>query len=359
MKYTEKDTSKYIALILRHKPETIGITLDEHGWADVRELIEGISKTHPLDMDLLEKIVREDEKQRYSFNEDKTLIRANQGHSIPVDVELEEVVPPEILYHGTGEKYVTSIDKQGLLPKSRLYVHLSSDQETAVKVGQRHGRPVVYIVDSKKMHEDGYRFFRSVNHVWLTKEVPPVYLRKFNKETVLGLKRGTVKLCPHDPEWEKLSTAAAVELKEILNDVCEDVQPVGSTAVRSISAKPIIDLAVGTKDFERVLEKVPELEKHGYILRKDERPRELFLVKGDLKEDFITHHIHVIPYDGKEWNDYLSFRDYLNSDPEAAKRYENAKTELAQRFAEDRASYTAGKARIILRLLEEAKQRYN
>lgn len=95
-------------------------------------------------MDILEEIVRTDEKQRYSFNFDKTLIRANQGHSIPVDVELEEKVPPEILWHGTGEKYVDSIEAQGLIPKSRLYVHLSKDEITAVKVGQRHGNPVLY-----------------------------------------------------------------------------------------------------------------------------------------------------------------------------------------------------------------------
>ena len=99
-------TSKYISLILRHKPEVIGITLDEHGWANVDELIAGVSKTHELNMEMLEKIVRTDEKQRYSFNPDKTLIRANQGHSIPVDVELDEIEPPDVLYHGTAEKYV-------------------------------------------------------------------------------------------------------------------------------------------------------------------------------------------------------------------------------------------------------------
>jgi len=172
------ETSKYIALILRHKPDAIGITLDEHGWASVSELIAGISKTQPIDMAMLEQIVREDSKQRYSFNEDKTLIRANQGHSIPVDVELPELQPPEILYHGTGMKYVTSIDVQGLLPKSRLYVHLSADADTANKVGQRHGKPVIYIVHSGDMHRDGYHFYRSVNGVWLTKTVPVQYLEK-------------------------------------------------------------------------------------------------------------------------------------------------------------------------------------
>ena len=178
---SDKNTSKYISLILRHNPEVIGITLDEHGWAVVEDLISGVNKTHPLDMETLERIVAEDEKHRYSFNEDKTLIRANQGHSIPVDVELLEVTPPDILYHGTGIKYKESIDSQGLIPKSRLYVHLSGDMETARKVGQRHGKPVIYTVDAAGMAADGYRFYRSVNGVWLTKEVPKEYLSENNR----------------------------------------------------------------------------------------------------------------------------------------------------------------------------------
>lgn len=177
-------TSKYISLILRHKPEVIGITLDEHGWADVGQLIAGIAKTQPFDMQTLEKIVNSDNKQRYSFNEDKTLIRANQGHSVPVDVELEEIVPPEYLWHGTGEKYVKVIDKDGLIPKSRLYVHLSKDHETAITVGKRHGNPVVYRVDSGKMAQDGFKFFCSVNGVWLTKNVPAKYLEKMSGEVI-------------------------------------------------------------------------------------------------------------------------------------------------------------------------------
>ena len=126
----------------------------------------------------MEGIVRTDNKQRYSFNADKTKIRANQGHSIPVDVELSEREPPKILWHGTGEKYVASIDAQGLLPKSRLYVHLSGDFDTAVSVGKRHGRAVVYQVESGRMQRDGYRFYLSQNGVWLTKRVPAEYLRK-------------------------------------------------------------------------------------------------------------------------------------------------------------------------------------
>ena len=175
---SDRSTSKYISLILRHRPEVIGINLDEHGWAVVDDLIRGVNKTHPLDMKTLERIVAEDEKQRYAFNEDKTLIRANQGHSIPVDVELPEVIPPAVLYHGTGIKYKESIDAQGLLPKSRLYVHLSPDVVTARKVGQRHGKPVIYTVDAAGMHNDGYKFYCSVNGVWLTETVPVKYLNR-------------------------------------------------------------------------------------------------------------------------------------------------------------------------------------
>lgn len=168
--------SKYISLILRHKPETIGISLDEHGWVNVKELIEGVNKIHKLDMETLEEIVATDEKQRYSFNEDKTLIRANQGHSIDVDVELEEVEPPEYLWHGTGEKYVESIRQTGIVAKSRLYVHLSDSYGTAIMVGARHGKPMVFCVKAKEMHDNGYKFYKSKNGVWLTKFVPVEYL---------------------------------------------------------------------------------------------------------------------------------------------------------------------------------------
>lgn len=170
--------SKFISLVLRHKPEAARISVDEHGWANVDNLVHGVSLSFPgFDKNILEEIVRTDEKQRYSFNEDNTLIRANQGHSIPVDVELDIVEPPEYLYHGTGKKYIESINKQGLIPKSRLYVHLSSDIVTAMDVGERHGGlPHVYRVHSGKMYRDGHVFYRSKNGVWLTKHVPVEYL---------------------------------------------------------------------------------------------------------------------------------------------------------------------------------------
>ena len=175
------ELSKFIAFILRHRPEKIGISLDEHGWANVSELINGIhnAKNFDFDIDTLEEIVRTNNKQRFSFNDDHTKIRANQGHSIPVDVELKEQLPPEFLYHGTGEKYVVSILNTGLKPQNRLYVHLSKDTQTAINVGKRHG-PVVFAVKAGVMSKDGYKFYISINGVWLTKEVPTKYLKNYN-----------------------------------------------------------------------------------------------------------------------------------------------------------------------------------
>ena len=172
------EMSKFIALILRHNPGVIGITLDEHGWANVDELLAGINRQHTLTMDQLEEIVRTSDKQRFSFNGDHTLIRANQGHSVPVDVELEQVAPPEYLYHGTAERFLDPIIQQGLLPMSRLYVHLSADEATARKVGTRHGKPAILRVRTGDMQRAGFAFYRSVNGVWLTKRVPVEYLEK-------------------------------------------------------------------------------------------------------------------------------------------------------------------------------------
>ncbi|MBO6047565.1 MAG: RNA 2'-phosphotransferase [Erysipelotrichaceae bacterium] len=166
--------SHFLSKVLRHQPQAANLTLDEHGWANVDELLHNTGMT----MEELETIVATNNKQRFSFNDDHTLIRANQGHSIPVDVELEAKEPPEFLYHGTAVQSVPSIDQEGLKPMSRLYVHLSKDKETALMTGKRHGRPIVYVVRSGEMARDGYTFYQSVNGVWLIKHVPPAYLSK-------------------------------------------------------------------------------------------------------------------------------------------------------------------------------------
>ena len=174
--------SKYISRVLRHRPEDAGIGLDEHGWADVEALIAGVNAAGKrIDRKILEEIVRKEKKQRYSFNENGTLIRANQGHSIPVDVELAKLEPPEYLYHGTAYRFLESIRQQGLLPMSRLYVHLSGDVETARVVGKRHGRPVVLKIHSGDMHRDGFPFYRSQNGVWLAKKVDAKYFEQLEE----------------------------------------------------------------------------------------------------------------------------------------------------------------------------------
>lgn len=172
-------TGRYIAYLLRHRPDAAGLTLDEHGWAKTEDLLAGTALT----MEELEIIVRTDEKQRYSFNADKTRIRANQGHSIQVDVELTEKKPPAVLFHGTAVRFRESIEAQGLLSGKRLYVHLSSDVETALKVGKRHGKPMVYRVDAGRMYGNGVVFYLSENGVWLTKTVSPEYLEREQTDT--------------------------------------------------------------------------------------------------------------------------------------------------------------------------------
>ncbi len=164
-----KQDSKLLSFVLRHKPETIGIVLDENGWINVHELLEKIKiKNESFTFERLQQVVAENDKQRFSFNADKTRIRANQGHSIDIDLGLPPKMPPAILYHGTASTNVESIKKSGIIKGKRQHVHLSIDTETATKVGTRHGKPIILIIDTKSMHEDGILFYCSDNGVWLT-----------------------------------------------------------------------------------------------------------------------------------------------------------------------------------------------
>jgi putative RNA 2'-phosphotransferase len=172
-----KKTSKFLSLVLRHQPELIGLTLDEQGWADVAELIRLANcKNPPLTRELLQEIVATNDKQRFAFSPDGKQIRANQGHSVTVDLALTPLTPPPVLYHGTATRFVPSIQQQGLLPGSRQQVHLSASQETARSVGQRHGKPVVLGVDALTMHEAGFAFYQADNGVWLTDAVPVEFI---------------------------------------------------------------------------------------------------------------------------------------------------------------------------------------
>lgn len=169
--------SRFISYVLRHNPDAAGIKLSENGWADVNELLDGINKTgRKINFETLKTIVDKDNKRRFSFNDDMTKIRANQGHSINVQVEMAERIPPDVLYHGTAERFLENIKKYGIVKKTRRYVHLSNDAETAIKVGSRHGKPVVLTIDTKQMVADGYRFLLSANGVWQSQDVPWKYI---------------------------------------------------------------------------------------------------------------------------------------------------------------------------------------
>lgn len=170
--------SIFLCLILRHKPEEIGIVLDENGWADIDDLIFGMqSRGRNLDRPLLDEIVRTDEKRRYVFSPDGRKIRACQGHSVPVDMQFKVEVPPALLYHGTAKHLLPVIHREGLNPQKRQYVHLSTNKETAIKVGSRHGDPSVITISAGEMHESGVTFYLSENGVWLVSHVPPEYFR--------------------------------------------------------------------------------------------------------------------------------------------------------------------------------------
>ena len=173
--------SKALSCVLRHDPELIGVELDSKGWGNIKEVCSGLStqkklKGHIINKQLIEKIVADCDKQRYSISSCGKYIRANQGHSIKVDVELKEKIPPGILYHGTVSRYLIGIKHEGINKGSRNYVHLSDDKNTAMNVGSRRGKPVILRVDSHNMHRHGYKFYISVNCVWLTEHVPEKYI---------------------------------------------------------------------------------------------------------------------------------------------------------------------------------------
>lgn len=161
--------SKFLSYVLRHSPESIGLKLDENGWADVNALIELANQSGKrLSRDVLQEVVAQNDKQRFAFSSDGQRIRANQGHSIDIDLALAPAEPPETLFHGTATRFLDSIRKQGLRPGNRQHVHLSLDVPTAVKVGQRHGTPIVLTIHAARLHRAGRVFFCSENGVWLT-----------------------------------------------------------------------------------------------------------------------------------------------------------------------------------------------
>lgn len=175
-----KRTSKFLSLLLRHRPETIGLELDRNGWAAVDELIR-LANAHDsrnaLDRELIEQVVATNNKKRFVISDDGQRIRANQGHSVEIDMEFEAVTPLSELFHGTATRFLDSIMETGLEKRSRQYVHMSADSTTAIDVGGRHGKPIVLVVDAAAMAAAGHEFYRSANGVWLTDHVPAQFLR--------------------------------------------------------------------------------------------------------------------------------------------------------------------------------------
>lgn len=179
--------SKYLSKHLRHQPERLGLTLEPGGWVRVDELLAACrARNFPLTRAELDEVVERNDKRRFSFDASREMIRANQGHTIEVDLQLEAGVPPPVLYHGTGSRSVESILNSGLRKMARHHVHLSVEVETAARVGARHGRPTVLEVDAAAMHRDGYEFYVSANGVWLVESVPPKYLRKLQQDSTKG-----------------------------------------------------------------------------------------------------------------------------------------------------------------------------
>ncbi len=171
-------TSKFLSYVLRHRPESIGLELDAAGWVRVDELLAACRRhNRSISRAELEEVVRTNDKRRFSFSPDGLDIRANQGHSVSIDLGLDPVAPPELLYHGTVARFLDSIRREGLVRGKRHHVHLSADEPTARRVGRRRGEPVVLVVESGRMHADGHVFHRAANGVWLTESVPPPYLR--------------------------------------------------------------------------------------------------------------------------------------------------------------------------------------
>ena len=169
--------SKYLSYHLRHRPDKLGLHLAPGGWVSVDELLAACKKyKFPLKRTELNEVVERNNKKRFSFDATGTRIRANQGHSVQVDLQLEPVVPPDVLYHGTGRSAAESIRRQGLCKMSRHHVHLSTDIATARNVGKRWGHPVIFAVDAAAMHKAGYTFYCSENGVWLVEQIPPEYL---------------------------------------------------------------------------------------------------------------------------------------------------------------------------------------
>jgi len=174
------DISKFLSYVLRHQPEAVGLTLDKNGWAELTDLIVCAGQQgYLLSTAIIQEVVASSDKKRFTLSEDGLRIRAAQGHSTQqVDIAYKEKTPPAILYHGTADRFIEAIREQGLIPMSRQYVHLSSDEVTAIQVGKRHGKPVVLKIKALDMYEKGFRFYQAENGVWLSNSIPYEFIQE-------------------------------------------------------------------------------------------------------------------------------------------------------------------------------------
>lgn len=172
-----KRISKSLSYVLRHRPDSIGIELESDGWVAVDQLLRAFEQSGQINpLDILKLVVADNDKQRFQFSDDGARIRARQGHSVEVELGYQPMTPPDVLFHGTARHNLDSIFEKGLLKGDRHHVHLSTNKETMLRVGMRHGKPVLLSVDAARMHGDGHQFFVTGNHVWLTEHVPPRYI---------------------------------------------------------------------------------------------------------------------------------------------------------------------------------------
>lgn len=258
-------------------------------------------------------------------------------------------------------------------PSQRIMADVEEPSETSLNNGERLSRLRFYqkngfLKTPVRLGWEGERYEMLISRGALTDAEYSGFWRRaaedrgkgfevmeYDKYSI-GLKRGTVRLAEHVPEWDIMAEDTVRTIKKMLPGIAVDVQHVGSTAIPSIKAKPILDIAVGIRDPQEVLDKTAELAACQFILRKVEWPRELLFSAGDIGNDFITHHIHIVEYGTAEWNNYLNLRDYLNTHAEAAREYEALKTGLCEEYKDDRSSYTQGKAGRIAELLEAAAE---
>jgi putative RNA 2'-phosphotransferase len=172
-----KEISKRLSYVLRHRPDSVGLELETNGWVGVEVLLLAFERSgQTISLEALKHVVADNDKQRFEFSADGSLIRARQGHSVEVDLGYQPAIPPDVLYHGTAIHNLDSIFENGLLKGKRHHVHLSTNKETMIRVGMRHGKPVLLSVDATQMHKDGRQFFVTGNDVWLTECVPPKYI---------------------------------------------------------------------------------------------------------------------------------------------------------------------------------------